>query len=763
MNSYSPFYIVGFESDSGINTYYEPFLIPEKAFPRLEDCYAWRGRIRKRQGYNFIGRLRRNITSTTLSTQANGAVYTVADILNDPALGLRAGEPNAEIQSGSVAITVGAVTFTDNGLGALVGTPGTNSGSINYISGSLTLNFSPSLGVPTNVSIAFSYYPALPVMGLPTLETGNVNNEQTIAFDTIYAYRYVAGQWEELPSTTPTTWNGTNADLFWTVNYYLINDVNIFWATNNNATGAIRDPLYYYNNITWKQFEPQIDASPTYLEQCLILIPYKDRLLAFNTWEGPTLAGAIHYPQRVRWSQNGDPTDQVNGWRDDIVGRGGYVDAYTNEQIISAGFIKDELIVKFERSSWKLVYTGNEIQPFYWQKINAELGAESTFSFVGFDRGGFTVGNYGITTDDSINVYRIDEKIPDLVFNINNDNQGTRRVYGIRDYNKQLVYWAIPLSNYNPTFPDAVLVYNYINSTWSIFNDSFTCFGYFQAAGDVTWATLSYGSWSAWDDPWASGNLQSGFPNVIAGNQQGYTLLVGQQVANDVSLSVTAISPGNPVQITVPSHNLQTGAFAYVLNIIGAGPNNPDSLNGPIYFLTKIDANTLSLQLYNTTTGNLDNVMLNSGGTYIGGGQLKIVNNINITSKVFSPFYDSGKQVRLGYVDFFLSKTQNGEVTTQMFVNEAGSISIDDPANPENSGLIGDNILLTRAENTTLIPMQQSQNKIWHRVFYYTFGQNFQLEISMDEGQMSDPNISSSDFVLHAMTLYFSAGARMTQ
>ena len=56
-----------------------------------------------------------------------------------------------------------------------------------------------------------------------------------------------------------------------------------------------------------------------------------------------------------------------------IADGGGYIDASTEEQIVSAEFIKDRLIVYFERSTWELAYTGNEVLPFVWQKINTEL------------------------------------------------------------------------------------------------------------------------------------------------------------------------------------------------------------------------------------------------------------------------------------------------------------------------------------------------------------------------------------------------------
>jgi len=238
------------------------------------------------------------------------------------------------------------------------------------------------------------------------------------------------------------------------------------------------------------------------LHQCRIILPFKDRLVCFNTWEGGTLAGSNQFPQRARFSQNGDPTDQVNGWLDDVVGRGGFVDAPTSEAIVSAQFIKDRIIVFFERSTWEFVYTGNQILPFIWQKINTELGAESTFSEVPFDDVVLGVGQTGIHQANTSGIERIDVKIPDEVGKINNSNNGPDRVHGIRDYFLETVYWTFPSAIHNATFPDQVLLFNYRNNTFALYNDSFTTYGYFQDISGYTWATLPYPSWAAWDEPW---------------------------------------------------------------------------------------------------------------------------------------------------------------------------------------------------------------------------------------------------------------------
>src|SRR5712671_2188756 len=61
-SGYQPFLIanprVGMERDI------EPWLLPEDGFPDLQDCYMFRGRIRRRLSFSFLGRLNKKIGTT---------------------------------------------------------------------------------------------------------------------------------------------------------------------------------------------------------------------------------------------------------------------------------------------------------------------------------------------------------------------------------------------------------------------------------------------------------------------------------------------------------------------------------------------------------------------------------------------------------------------------------------------------------------------------------------------------------------------------
>ena len=781
--SYEPHYIASFEDDSGLITYLEPFLLPEKAFPTLEDAFAWRGRIKRREGFNTLGRLRRSRTGVIMPLSgASPFAFNLFTAIQ------QATEPQREVQtapigtvlSNRLTIHIAGVNYVDQGDGTLQNSVTLDVlSTINYLTGSIVLVHTAGIGVA--ITADFAYFPGLPVMGLPDDITDAINEENLRAFDTKYAYQFALGEFNELTSIAPVVWNGNDSDFFWTTTYWPMTPgtTKLMWTTNFNISGATRDSLKYYDTgtTTWTPFTPLITATQT-LYTCRCIVPYKNRLLMFNTLEDVlppfSLAAATNFPQRVRFSKIGDPI-APDSWLSDTPGLGGFADIASDQAIISVEFIKDILIVKLERSSWKVIYTGNETQPFNFEKINTEFGAESTFSLVPFDRGVFSVGNLGILTDDSVNVQRIDQKIPNFVFQFRNADNGPKRVHGIRNYTEELVYWSYPNSAEDLKFPNKMLVYNYINQTYAIFNDSFTCFGYYQKPTALRWAQLINTTWVQFNRAWNSGAAQARYPDIVAGDQHGFVLLLNQKTFNDVSFAINAITSEAITTlaiITSVNHNLQTGQFVKLTGILGTGVPNPTFLNDQIYKIIQYpgnETNQYTLQVLDLATMTFVDVFYVPGGTYLGMGRVTVLNNINITTKVFAPFYEDGGQVRVGYLDFLFDTTDEGQLTCDYYMNESinSGISISDPsvtidAGVSASGILGSNTILTSPENNTLLPFQVNQNKIWHRMFIQSIAQNFQLKFSLNDLQMVDEVVNSSDIILHAMTIYLAKNARLT-
>lgn len=709
--------------ESGLQNNIEPWLLPEDAFQFLENAYVWRGRVRKRFGYYYLGdteldsRVRIDLGNTdgsgNISTTVPGATFAIGQMFSID------DEIFTVVATGTPAnmLTTGAATVA----------------TYDTTTGALVIN-----GAAATTAVYF--YPATPVMGLVTRESANVNFEDTVGFDTQFAYRRLAGAWDRLGTAV---WTGGTADFYWTTNYRGANPYETYLYVVN---GVAADNIKYLPeaSTTWTNLRPQLDSAPTrYLETAKIIVGFKDRLVVLNTIEDEG-GNDRTYKNRARWSQNGDPTTAATSWLDDTAGRGGYVDAATQEAITTVEFIKDRLIVYFERSTWELVYTGDATLPFRWQQINNELGAESRFSIIGFDKGAVGVGNVGVHTCNGVNVDRIDQKIPDEVFNIHNGNDGPQRVYGVRDYYRELVYWTFPDDTGDPTFPTKILVWNYQNGSWAFFEDSFTCFGYFQKDADLSWADLGriYGTWAAWNDPWGGAQSQSQFPFIVAGNQQGFTFIVdADKSSNEQSLYITNMNSANQ-QLTVIDHNLPPNSYVLVEDCQGI-----TSLNGTVFQVVVVDADTITLD---PTTS--------FSGTYTGGGKLTRISNLNITSKQWNPGTPVGQQFRMPYIDFLLDRTDTGEVSVDYLIDSSLGWTIQEQ--DVTGALLGSNTLYTKPEDNS--PYQINQVRIWHRYFLQTTGMMIQIKIFMTDDQMKDLEISQSDFQLDGMILYVEPSGRIT-
>jgi len=790
----------------------EPFYLPEDAYFELEDVYVWRGRVRKRFGYSLIGsndlnsRLRINLGDTdgsgNISISVPGSIFKIGQMfsvgeevftvnnlgLSVAVTAITKANPG-EVTTGSdhgfatndivyidkvvgmtevnqlfFTITVtSTTTFTlgvdTTAFGTYISGGKVNQGVSTLSTGSgngiIAANNGGIAGIQINGSTADTpcfFYPAEPVMGLRLRESKDVNNEGVIAFDTQFSYIRFQGGWGRLGSDV---WTGTDSQFFWSTNYRGAKPYEtFFYVVNFNTADNIK--FLPEGSSTWTNFRPKLTdfGEDRFLETCRILLPFKNRLVAFNTVEDEGGVDRTYF-NRCRFSRFGDPTNALTSWVDNRKGGGGFIDAPTKEQIITAERIKDRLIVYFERSTWELVYAGFNAAPFKWQRINNELGCESSFSVVGFDQSVLGVGNVGIHTCNGINVTRIDEKIIEEVFKIHNGNDGPARVYGIRDFHNEVVYWTFPDHSNDPKFPNRIFLYNYRNDTWAFFNDSFTCFGRFQKPSDLTWATVqdTYSTWAEWNDPWGSPLYQSSFPNIIAGNQEGFVFVLENGLAkNSQSLYVTTMNPGAS-SLTVIDHNLKNGDYMLLEGLQGKDLPVKDpltALNGTVVQVTKIDSNTISIK-----PDKFD-------GTYTGGGKLSRISNLKILTKSFNPGTSVGQQFRIPYVDFLMNRTVDGEISLDYLLDTASGNSIQDNTkqdDPKDNVLLGSNILYTKPEDTELFRVDQ--NQIWHRYYVQSQSQFLQFLFFMSDAQMKNLEISRSDFELHAINFYVEPQGRI--
>lgn len=650
-------------SDKGIQTNVKPYLIPDKAFQELQNAYVYRDRLVKRENLKLLGRLRRVLTAQALGN-TDGAGAFSGNIFN--ILGL---ESTASLEGGSIVVTIGATMLIETSAGSGILAGGLATGTINYATGAITIVGAPAL---TAITIDFNYFPGLPVVGIYQREVPALNEESTIFFDTTYAYIWASG-FQQLGTAT---WNGLDSDLFWCTNFRGVEAFDrVFFATNFNNTGVTPDPIRYTTGATWVDFSPLVSATVT-LWQARIIVPYYGRLLMFNTWEGDTGAGqaaAQNYFARCRFSQIGNPFESVAAapvvdlaWRSDIFGRGGFIDAPTNEEIVSVGFIKNTLIVYFERSTWQLRYVGEYGLPFLWERISSDFGSESTCSVIRFDPALLALGDKAITKANAISVDRNDLQIPDFIFQVRNENSGTKRVVGVRNFQKELVFWCFSNAKFGRTFPNSVAVYNYRNNTYAFFRDNVTFFGTFQLSTGTLWGDFDV-YWNDFDTFWGNQDTQTQFPAIVSGNQQGYIHFYAASTSteNAEMLSIKSITLSDPVNLEITNHNLESDELIY---ITGVTYTLGTDLNDTIFRVKRIDDDNVTLQLWDSVQEDYFDFASGSSGTYMGNGQVALLPIMFAQTKDFNPYLEKGLQMKMSYLDFLVDTTYTS-YTVELYAN----------------------------------------------------------------------------------------------
>ena len=390
---------------------------------------------------------------------------------------------NTPLVRGSVVVTdsVGAQVLTDNSLG---GFAGDGTGNVNYNTGVISVAFTANVGIGNAVVVTYQCYNFWDSTNL--VWTHAYNDKLWIADNTTYD---TSGQ---------TPQNG--------IRYF------------DGAT--IKDPIADDSSL-------RLDvAGAELIKGALIVFTSHERVVMLNTVEG---ASSTHYPQRAAWSWVGNPLN-TDAWRRDTAGKGNYVDAPTNEEIVSFSFFGNIPIVGFENSVWALDYIGDPNLPFTWRRIAGFKDVSATFSGIEYVDSAAFLGGKGLIASNGSSCDNFDKIIPDFVYDIDIDNIG--KAYSGRNDVLDQIWMSYP-SAPNTSKNNSVLVFNYEDKSFSKYNLPAYCYGNWVESSDKTFADYSGSTIASLAGvKWGDRSMQAGYPVLLSGGTHGYIYACNDENAN---------------------------------------------------------------------------------------------------------------------------------------------------------------------------------------------------------------------------------------
>lgn len=445
--------------------------------------------------------------------------------------------------------------------------------------------------------------------------------------------------------------------------------------------------------LGWVNFSPPLTATTVsidnrpaalyYLVGARAILPFKDRLLFFKPVIQAVGGNPLILQDTVLWSWNGTPyynalvpTDNFDpqtfnpiAYYVDQTGAGGYLPAGIPNPIVTVNSNEDVLLVGFggDGRKTRFVYTGNDLQPFLFFNINNELPSSATFSSISLDRGCIDIGQYGLAQTDQQSSQRVDLQIPNEIFKIQNRNNGVDRVNAIRDFINEWIYFTYPVQGSITKFPTQTFLYNYRDVSWAILYENYTTHGNYRPNTKKTWQTLKFKTWNSWREPWNSGTDQSLQTKVIAGNPEGYVLIIGEGTYEAPSGTISAIQSNiGGTQITSTNHCLTSA--------------NPNTDQGDYIYIT----GALGITGFNITGITLGTTTVITATTDFIVGQLFLITGIVGTTQLNNFTYEvtavTGTTVTIDVDSTDFNAWISGGVVSYSFNNRVGKVTrvIDD-------------------------------------------------------------------------------------
>ncbi len=460
--------------------------------------------------------------------------------------------------------------------------------------------------------------------------------------------------------------------------------------TLNGAGSA----LFFYNGTDVRDFTSVVD-NPNYAAPPQGPINSANYVIWFNERLNlivPTISG-VTYNQGVLFS--GIRTVSGNGDKFNVPGSGLF-QADTYQNITGASILGQILDLNFDRMAYTLEKTRDAFNPYFGRAVPGVLGTNAKFSAVSWNETVRSHGKTGVLGQDGRQNLRVDNKIPYFTAR-DVDQIDFNLTYGGFDRLNNQFLWSYKISETDTMTQNSVLVGNYEENTWSIFDQRFSVFGQTDIGLNLNWddidETGGNESWAQWDtteEIWDRIGLGQAVQKTLAGDDLGFIYELNSDY-DDYFTDITAVAPGSTTTLTVTQTGILAGDLVTVQGVVGmldadgnSGINNyepdVDDPNFEPYIVLSSTPTSITI--------NLDSSLLTA---YTSGGSISKIISFSAETIPFNPYRSEGRRCYVSHVEFLIECT-------------GGSLRVDVFADQQNTAF---------KQNVLLKPTAANQNSEW--------------------------------------------------
>jgi len=467
--------------------------------------------------------------------------------------------------------------------------------------------------------------------------------------------------------------------------YPTADNLGRFVFTGSGITASGGSAVFFYDNAsnTVKNFTV-VGDNPNYqaplqgaLNRAKYVIWFGERLNFFS----PTLA-STQYTQGILYS--GIRNSGGNGDKFAVAGSG-MLQGDTYESINGASILGQVIAINFDRSNWTLEKTADAFNPYFIRKVPSVLGTDASYSFVSWNNLVKSVGKTGLIGTDGRQSGRIDNKIPYFTQD-EIDQIDFELTYGGFDRLNNQFLWSYKVSETDTETQNSVLVSNYEEDTWSVYDLRLTVFGQTDLGLNLNWNQIdetidpAWAKWSTTEQIWNKIGLGKSVQKTLAGDDLGFIYELNSDL-DDYITDISGITNATSAVVTISASAFQVGDRVTITDVEGMTEINNFDIEGTDHDFEPwivLAATTTSITL------NVDSTLF---GIYTTGGKLSKVISFKAETIPFNPYRDIGRKCYVSHVEFLID-------------NNGGFLKVDVLQDEEESPY-KQNILLLPSQTST--------------------------------------------------------------